>query len=149
MKKNFVIIIIENWLRKERKIMRMFLDGATAIMAAFMIFLTLRSLATRIKMNSFDLKTPKGKLDAMAWLSGGIEEKFEDVDLLIFSDYAEDERLVYDFSKYADTNIVALSAAGPYSRQGLTAAKNQTIYRFKDGSHLWVEGELYEDDIEV
>ena len=129
--------------------MRMFLDGATAIMAAFMIFLTLRSLATRIKMNSFDLKTPKGKLDAMAGLSGGIEEKFEDVDLLIFSDYAEDERLVYDFSKYADTNIVALSAAGPYSRQGLTAAKNQTIYRFKDGSHLWVEGELYEDDIEV
>lgn len=149
MKKNFVIIIIENWLRKKGKIMRMFLDGATAIMAAFMIFLTLRSLATRIKMNSFDLKTPKGKLDAMAWLSGGIEEKFEDVDLLIFSDYAEDERLVYDFSKYADTNIVALSAAGPYSRQGLTAAKNQTIYRFKDGSHLWVEGELYEDDIEV
>lgn len=125
------------------------MEVVTVLMSTFVLVLAVRAFTKRRKFDKFDLTTPEGKLAAMEWLSGGIEEKFENVNLVICSRSATQERVIYDFSKYEESGIVMLIAAGPGSANGICGYEAQTIYRFKDGSHVWAEGELYEADIEI
>lgn len=129
--------------------MAAFMEIVTVLMSTFVLALAMRAFAKRRRFDKFDLTTPGGKLAAMEWLSGGIEEKFEGVNLIVCSKPSPQEAIIYDFSEYEETKVVMLIAAGPESQEGMSAYENQTIYRFKDGSHIWAEGELYEADCEI
>lgn len=94
------------------------------------------------KMNNFDLDKPSDFLKAAEMCFGPVEERFENATLLILEQYAPEQAVVYDFSKWKESKIIGVTAMHKNVKSdedGVGIAPNQTVCRFKDGTVLWIQ----------
>lgn len=121
------------------------------LLAAFGIFVLLFNIIFEIwvrrklkEIDSFDLDKPSDFLKAAEMCFGPVEEKFEGATLLLLEQYAPEQAMIYDFSKWEDSKIIGVTAMYKdvkVDEDGdgrLGIVPNQTVCRFKDGTVLWV-----------
>lgn len=121
------------------------------LLAAFGIFVLLFNIIFEIwvrrklkEIDSFDLDKPSDFLKAAEMCFGPVEEKFEGATLLLLEQYAPEQAMIYDFSKWEDSKIIGVTAMHKdvkVDEDGdgrLGIVPNQTVCRFKDGTVLWV-----------
>ena len=122
------------------------------LLAAFGIFILVFNIIFEIwarrkikEMDSFDLDKPNDFLKAAEICFGPVEEKFEGATLLLLEQYAPEQTMIYDFSKWKDSKIIGVTAMHKdvkVDEDGdgrLGIVPNQTVCRFKDGTVLWVQ----------
>lgn len=118
------------------------------ILATFGIFVLAFNIVFEIWMrrklkeiNNFDLDKPSDFLKAAEMCFGPVEEKFEGATLLLLEQYAPEQTMIYDFSKWEDSKIIGVTAMHKDVKiddECLGIVPNQTVCRFKDGTVLWV-----------
>lgn len=121
------------------------------LLAAFGIFVLLFNIIFEIwvrhklkEMDNFDLDKPSDFLKAAEMCFGPVEERFEGATLLLLEQYAPEQTMIYDFSKWEDSKIIGVTAMHKdvkVDENGdgrLGIVPNQTVCRFKDGTVLWV-----------
>ena len=122
------------------------------LLAAFGIFILVFNIIFEIwarrkikEMDSLDLDKPNDFLKAAEICFGPVEEKFEGATLLLLEQYAPEQTMIYDFSKWKDSKIIGVTAMHKdvkVDEDGdgrLGIVPNQTVCRFKDGTVLWVQ----------
>lgn len=96
------------------------------------------------KIDNFDLDKPSDFLKAAEICFGPVEERFEGATLLLLEQYAPEQAMIYDFSKWEDSKIIGVTAmhkdvkVNEDGDERLGIVPNQTVCRFKDGTVLWV-----------
>lgn len=96
------------------------------------------------EMDNFDLDKPSDFLKAAEICFGPVEERFEGATLLLLEQYAPEQAMIYDFSKWEDSKIIGVTAmhkdvkVNEDGDERLGIVPNQTVCRFKDGTVLWV-----------
>lgn len=121
------------------------------LLAAFGIFVLLFNIIFEIwvrrklkEIDNFDLDKPSDFLKAAEMCFGPVEERFEGATLLLLEQYAPEQAMIYDFSKWEDSKIIGVTAMHKdvkVDEDGdgrLGIVPNQTVCRFKDGTVLWV-----------
>lgn len=121
------------------------------LLAAFGVFVLAFNIIFEIwvrrkikEMDNFDLDKPSDFLKAAEMCFGPIEERFEGATLLLLEQYAPEQTMIYDFSKWEDSKIIGVTAMHKdvkVDEDGdgrLGIVPNQTVCRFKDGTVLWV-----------
>lgn len=121
------------------------------ILAAFGLFVLAFNIIFEIwvrhkikEIDNFDLDKPIDFLKAAEMCFGPVEEKFEGATLLLLEQYAPEQAMIYDFSKWKDSKIIGVTAMHKdvkVDEDGdgrLGIVPNQTVCRFKDGTVLWV-----------
>lgn len=121
------------------------------LLAAFGIFVLLFNIIFEIwvrrkirEMDNFDLDKPTDFLKAAELCFGPVVEKFEGATLLLLEQYAPEQTMVYDFSKWEDSKIIGVTAMHKDAQlnedgeERMGIVPNQTICKFKDGTILWV-----------
>lgn len=96
------------------------------------------------EMDNLNLDKPTDFLKAAELCFGPVEEKFEGATLLLLEQYAQEQTMIYDFSKWEDSKIIGVTVMhkdvkpneDDEDRMGIVP--NQTVCRFKDGTVLWV-----------
>ena len=97
------------------------------------------------EIDNFDLDKPNDFLKAAELCFGPVEERFEGATLLLLEQYAPEQTMIYDFSKWKDSKIIGVTAMHKdvkVDEDGdgrLGIVPNQTVCRFKDGTVLWVQ----------
>lgn len=122
------------------------------LLAAFGIFILVFNIIFEIwarrkikEMDSLDLDKPNDFLKAAEICFGSVEEKFEGATLLLLEQYAPEQTMIYDFSKWKDSKIIGVTAMHKDVKvdedgdERLGIVPNQTVCRFKDGTVLWVQ----------
>lgn len=121
------------------------------ILAAFGLFVLAFNIIFEIwvrrklkEMDNFDLDKPSDFLKAAELCFGPVEERFEGATLLLLEQYAPEQTMIYDFSKWEDSKIIGVTAmhkdvkVDEDGNGRLGIVPNQTVCRFKDGTVLWV-----------
>lgn len=118
------------------------------ILAAFGIFVLAFNIIFEIwvrrklkEIDNFDLNKQSDFLKAAEMCFGPIEEKFEGATLLLLEQYAQEQAMIYDFSKWEDNKIIGVTAMHKDVKiddERLGIVPNQTVCKFKDGTVLWV-----------
>ena len=93
------------------------------------------------EIDNFDLDRPNDFLKAAEMCFGPVEEKFEGATLLLLEQYAPEQTMIYDFSKWEDNKIIGVTAMHKNAKadnERFGIVPNQTVCRFKDGTVLWV-----------
>lgn len=121
------------------------------LLAAFGIFVLAFNIIFEIwvrrkikEMDNFDLDKPSDFLKAAEMCFGPVEERFEGATLLLLEQYAPEQTMIYDFSKWEDSKIIGVTAmhkdvkVDEDGNGRLGIVPNQTVCRFKDGTVLWV-----------
>lgn len=121
------------------------------LLAAFGIFVLAFNIIFEIwvrrkikEIDNFDLDKPSDFLKAAEMCFGPVEERFEGATLLLLEQYAPEQTMIYDFSKWEDSKIIGVTAMHKdvkVDENGdgrLGIVPNQTVCRFKDGTVLWV-----------
>ena len=121
------------------------------ILAAFGLFVLAFNIIFEIwvrrklkEMDNFDLDKPSDFLKAAEICFGPVEERFEGATLLLLEQYAPEQAMIYDFSKWEDSKIIGVTAmhkdvkVNEDGDERLGIVPNQTVCRFKDGTVLWV-----------
>lgn len=121
------------------------------LLAAFGIFVLAFNIIFEIwvrrklkEIDNFDLDKPSDFLKAAEMCFGPVEERFEGATLLLLEQYAPEQTMIYDFSKWEDSKIIGVTAMHKdvkVNENGdgrLGIVPNQTVCRFKDGTVLWV-----------
>lgn len=121
------------------------------LFAAFGIFVLLFNIIFEIwvrhkvkEMDDFDLDKPTDFLKAAELCFGPVVKKFEGATLLLLEQYAPEQTMVYDFSKWEDSKIIGVTAMHKDAKpdkngeERMGIVPNQTICKFKDGTVLWV-----------
>ena len=117
-------------------------------LATFGIFVLLFNIAFEIwvrrklkEIDNFDFDEPKDFLKAAEMCFGPVEEKFEGATLLLLEQYAPEQTMIYDFSKWEDSKIIGVTAMHKDAKvddERFGIVPNQIVCRFKDGTVLWV-----------
>lgn len=121
------------------------------LLAAFGIFVLVFNIIFEIwvrrklkEIDGFDLDKPNDFLKAAEMCFGPVEERFEGATLLLLEQYAPEQTMIYDFSKWEDSKIISVTAMHKDVKidedgdERLGIVPNQTVCRFKDGTVLWV-----------
>ena len=121
------------------------------LLAAFGLFILAFNIIFEIwvrrklkEMDDLDLDKPNDFLKAAEMCFGPVEERFEGATLLLLEQYAPEQTMIYDFSKWEDSKIIGVTAMHKdvkVDEDGdgrLGIVPNQTVCRFKDGTVLWV-----------
>lgn len=121
------------------------------LLAAFGLFILAFNIIFEIwvrrklkEMKNFDLDKPNDFLKAAKLCFGPVEERFEGATLLLLEQYAPEQTMIYDFSKWKDNKIIGVTTMHKdvkVDEDGdgrLGIVPNQTVCRFKDGTVLWV-----------
>lgn len=120
------------------------------VLAAFGLFILIFNIVFEIwirrqmkKLDEINLDKPGDFLKAAELCFGPVEERFENATLLLLEQYAPEQAMIYDFSKWEDNKIIGVTAmhkdvkTDEDDRVGIVP--NQTICRFKDGTLLWLQ----------
>ena len=121
------------------------------LLAAFGLFILAFNIIFEIwvrrklkEMDNFDLNKPDDFLKAAELCFGPAEERFEGATLLLLEQYAPEQTIIYDFSKWESSKIIGVTmmhkdAKNDEDDEGrLGIVPNQTVCRFKDGTVLWL-----------
>ena len=122
------------------------------LLAAFGLFILAFNIIFEIwvhrkikEIDGFDLDEPNDFLKAAEMCFGPVEERFEGATLLLLEQYAPEQTMIYDFSKWKDSKIIGVTAMHKDVKidedgdERLGIVPNQTVCRFKDGTVLWVQ----------
>ena len=121
------------------------------LLAAFGLFILAFNIIFEIwvrrklkEIDDFDLDKPNDFLKAAELCFGPVEEKFEGATLLLLEQYAPEQTVIYDFSKWENSKIIGVTMKHKDVKHDeddeshLGIVPNQTVCRFKDGTVLWV-----------
>ena len=94
------------------------------------------------EVDNLDLDEPTDFFKAAELCFGPMVEKFENATLLLLEQYAPEQAIVYDFSKWESDKIIGVTAMHKdikFEEDRISVVPNQTVCKFKDGTILWVQ----------